>query len=114
MNDHNPRIERERRTVNAMISLYCQQQHGTRHGLCEKCTALGDYAQQRLLKCPFQESKTTCAKCPVHCYRPDERQEIRSVMRHSGPRMLYRHPVMAIQHMLDGLRQEPTRPLGGE
>ena len=92
MNDTHPRMERERETVEAMIEIYCHQQHGTSDGLCPGCETLGQYARQRLQKCPFQEGKTTCAKCPVHCYRPKMRQSIRDVMRYAGPRMLYRHP----------------------
>ncbi len=79
-------------------------------GLCPSCEALRVYARQRLQKCPFQEGKPTCAKCPVHCYKQDTRQEIRAVMRYAGPRMLYRHPKMALWHLFDGRRQEPSRP----
>ncbi len=39
------------------------------------------------------------------------REKIRRVMRYAGPRMLLRHPVMALLHMVDGLRKEPSRPL---
>ena len=95
-----PRMERERRTVEAMIEIYCQEQHETESGLCPECAMLANYAQQRLQKCPFQEGKTTCAKCPVHCYEPGARQEIRAVMRYAGPRMLYRHPKMALWHLI--------------
>jgi len=28
-------------------------------------------------------------------------------MRASGPRMLFRHPLLAIRHLLDGLREKP-------
>ena len=107
--DH-PRIQREHITVEAMIDIYCHQRHRTRKGLCPECTALRDYARQRLQKCPFQQGKPTCAKCPVHCYKPAMRQRIREVMRFAGPRMLYRHPGLALQHMVDGLRREPARP----
>lgn len=105
------RITREKRTVEAMIGLFCRAQHGTSHGLCAECTALQDYARLRLEKCPFQADKTACAKCPVHCYRPAERQQIRAVMRYAGPRMLLRHPWLALLHLLDGLRKEPARSL---
>jgi hypothetical protein len=102
------RMERERRTVEAMISIYCHQRHGTGNGLCTECKALQEYARQRLQKCPYQEGKTTCAKCPVHCYKPSMRQSIRDVMRVAGPQMLYRHPVLVLRHMVDGLRREPV------
>ena len=39
------------------------------------------------------ESKTFCSNCRVHCYCPDMREKIRMVMRFSGPRMLFYHPV---------------------
>ena len=29
----------------------------------------------------------------------------REVMRYAGPRMVYRHPILALFHLLDGFRQ---------
>jgi predicted amidophosphoribosyltransferase len=100
-------MERERKTLEAMIDLYCQGLHNSGDGLCPECHALRDYARQRLQKCPYQEGKTTCAKCPTHCYKPAMREQIRAVMRYAGPRMPVRHPLMTLQHMVDGRRQEP-------
>ncbi|MBL7200981.1 MAG: nitrous oxide-stimulated promoter family protein [Anaerolineae bacterium] len=102
-----PRMKREDKTVEAMIRMHCGDRHGGGADLCDECEALLDYARQRLGKCPFQENKTACARCPVHCYRPDMREEVRAVMRYAGPRMLYRHPVLAVLHLLDGLRRSP-------
>ncbi len=56
-----PRIRREKRTVAAMIELYCRDEHGSADGLCEECRTLHDYAMQRLDRCPFGEEKSTCA-----------------------------------------------------
>jgi hypothetical protein len=111
---NHPRITRERKTVEAMIDIYCQERHSTGNGLCQECKALRDYARQRLQRCPYQEGKTTCAKCPIHCYRPAMREQIRAVMRYAGPRMPYRHPLMALQHMVDGRRKEPIGAGEGE
>ena len=30
------------------------------------------------------------------------RERVREVMRYSGPRMLWRHPVLAAAHLMDG------------
>ena len=103
------RLIRERRTVTAMIRLYCRDQHGTQAELCAECQSLLDYADERLAKCPFQENKTVCAKCQVHCYKAQMRERIRVVMRYAGPRMLRRHPLLTVQHLWDGLRKEPRR-----
>lgn len=113
MRDH-PRMERERRTVRAMIGLYCGGQHGSTGLLCPTCQELRDYARKRLEHCPYQEGKTTCAKCPIHCYRPDMRERIRLVMRYAGPRMLLRHPLMTFQHLLDGRRNKPVNTRAAE
>jgi hypothetical protein len=37
------------------------------------------------------------------------RERIREVMRYSGPRMLLSHPLMAIRHLIDGLRKPRLR-----
>jgi hypothetical protein len=105
MRNKNARISRERNTVVVMIALYCRKHHFA-DGLCVQCKELLEYTHERLDKCPFGEGKTTCARCSVHCYIPEMRQKVKVVMRYSGPRMLYKHPVMAIQHFIDGRRKE--------
>ncbi len=99
----NHRLARERRTISVMIQIYCQGSHHSNGHLCPECEQLAAYAMQRLDKCPFQAAKPTCAKCPIHCYRPAMRQQVRQVMRYAGPRMMLRHPFLAILHSLDGV-----------
>ncbi len=94
-------ISREKRIVEQMIRLYCRRKEGNRE-LCQKCKALLEYAHQRLDACKFGERKTSCRKCPLHCYKPEMRERIRAVMRYAGPRMLLYHPVSAIKHFLNG------------
>jgi hypothetical protein len=108
------RMSRERKTLEVMIRLHCRGRHGRRGRLCLECADLEAYAEARLRRCPFQEGKTTCAKCPVHCYEPAMRERIRAAMRYAGPRMLYRHPILALFHYLDGLREKPLRKDGRE
>jgi len=98
------RIERERRTVEAMLGLYCRGRHGGR-GLCGECQELRGYAMRALDRCPYREDKPVCSKCKIHCYRPEMRERIKAVMRYSGPRMLVHHPILAIEHLMDGLRR---------
>jgi hypothetical protein len=105
------RLERERRTVRAMVELYCAAHHGT-DGLCAACTALADYADRRLDRCPYGPDKPTCVSCPIHCYRAEPREQMRAVMRFAGPRMLRCHPVLAVFHLVDGRRPPPPRPAG--
>ncbi len=102
------RIERESKTVSAMIALYCRNNHGAGNNLCFECSLLEDYANIHLHRCPFQAGKTTCVKCTTHCFSTVNRDKIRMIMRYSGPRMLYKHPLATIQHLIDGRRQKPV------
>lgn len=99
-----PRINRERKTLELMITLFCRDHHKTKQEICTECQELVGYARLRLKNCPFQEKKTTCGNCRIHCYKPVMREKIRQVMRYAGPRMLWRHPLLAIGHMVDGWR----------
>lgn len=99
-------MQKEYKTIEAMISLYCRERHQTKRGeLCYSCGKLSAYAKSRLDKCPFAGDKPTCAKCSVHCYKPDERKQIAQVMRYAGPRMMRSHPLLAIRHLLRKLKK---------
>lgn len=95
-------------TLTAMVRIYCNAHHEAGPN-CMECKELVDYAHVRLDKCPFQEKKPTCSKCTVHCYRPEMRDKVRSVMRFSGLRMILHHPVMAVRHLMDGTRKPQAR-----
>lgn len=102
------REQRERQTIQAMFRIYCRDRHGSAdQKLCPACQELENYALARLARCPFQENKPACAKCSVHCYKPDMRQQVRQVMRHAGPKMLLHHPILALRHLLDERRPAP-------
>ena len=91
----------ELKTVRRMIEIYCHGHHGTKgRELCEDCEDLVKYAETRVEQCPHMEEKTFCSMCKTHCYAPTYREKIRQVMRYSGPRMLWRNPIMTIRHLL--------------
>jgi len=90
-----------------MVRMYCRDTHGSQSGLCDACAEMHEYAQKRLDRCRFGPDKPVCSKCPVHCYRPEMRQRVAVVMRHSGPRMLKRHPVLGLSHLVDKRRPAP-------
>ncbi|MGI1659421.1 MAG: nitrous oxide-stimulated promoter family protein [Desulfitobacterium sp.] len=95
------RAQREKKTVEVMIKLYCKDNHKTESELCTVCQELFSYSLKRAENCMFGEDKPVCGDCTVHCYKKDMREKIRVVMRYSGPRMILQHPVMAIQHLVD-------------
>ena len=120
MSDRRPReparIAREKRTIEAMVQIYCRAHHGTGGVLCAECQSLYDYAVCRLDRCPYGSAKTTCVRCPTHCYKPAMRASVKEVMRYAGPRLLFRRPILALLHMLDARRKpggdDKDRPAG--
>jgi len=100
-----PRLQREFKTVSAMVEIYCQAHHDTPFSACAECRALLDYAKARLTNCPFREKKPTCANCSIHCYQQTKQEQVKQVMRFAGPRMLLKHPVLAFYHLLDQWRK---------
>jgi hypothetical protein len=105
-----PRLARELATLGAMARIYCHDVHVQDAGLCADCQRLLDYATRRLDRCVFGDDKPTCANCKVHCYNAAMRENVRVVMRYAGPRMLWRHPRLAIAHFVDGRREAPELP----
>ena len=91
------RIEKEKKVVELMIRIYCKKKESNT-SLCEDCKALLNYAIARLDHCPFEEHKSSCKECVIHCYKPDIRIKMKQVMRFSGPRMLLYHPIEFLKH----------------
>ncbi|MCP4593416.1 MAG: nitrous oxide-stimulated promoter family protein, partial [bacterium] len=50
------------------------------------------------------DDKGPCSKCEVHCYKPQMRARVQAVMRYAGPRMMTRHPVMGLRHVVKSLK----------
>jgi len=104
-------IQRENRTLRAMVGIYCRGTHGHKGALCSECTELTDYAAQRVARCPWGDAKPACAQCTIHCYKPAMRQRVIAVMRYAGPRMAVRHPVFALLHLLRRSLRPGGRPV---
>lgn len=109
------RREREKRVISQMIAIYCNGNHREGDGrdghkpsckaycgeaICEECLKMDDYAVERTQMCRNMSTKTNCEECENHCYVPEMRRQIRAVMRYAGPRMIYKHPISAIRHLL--------------
>ncbi|POE04348.1 nitrous oxide-stimulated promoter family protein [Pectobacterium odoriferum] len=100
--------QREIRTVGLMIELY--EKHHPETDDNAQYKDLFNYAIKRLERCQFGEDKPACKHCPIHCYQPARREAIKAIMRWSGPRMLLRHPILAIRHLIDDHRPVPDYP----
>lgn len=99
-------LNTEFKTVSAMVEIYCKAHHNTQ-GLCSECVDLIAYAETKLDRCPYGDKKPTCNRCPIHCYKPEPKEQMRLVMRYSGPRMLVHHPLLAVRHLVHEKRAVP-------
>lgn len=104
-------MSHEKKVVKIMIAIFCRDHHSenksfvkTEGEFCGECGELFEYAMRRLNQCPYQEKKPSCEQCKIHCYEPAMREKIRKVMKFSGPKMIFKHPVLAITHLKDKLK----------
>ncbi|MFI3283959.1 MAG: nitrous oxide-stimulated promoter family protein [Erysipelotrichaceae bacterium] len=79
--------------VKLMIQLYIKKHP-------EEMNDLAEYATNKIQKCPCMETKTFCSKCTIHCYDEKHHLQIKKVMRYSGPRMIFYHPMLTLKHYL--------------
>ncbi|KAE8178363.1 nitrous oxide-stimulated promoter family protein [Photobacterium carnosum] len=101
----------EFRTITAMIDLYCLKHHqinNNKFQRCDDCEQFRIYVKQRLDRCPYGEDKPSCKRCPIHCYKPQQKIKSQTIMRYSGPKMLIKHPIMAIKHLIKDKRAIPV------
>lgn len=103
------RREREKKTISQMIAMHCAGNHSadTRteqafcgERVCPACAELDAYAVLRTQRCRKMDVKTSCEECGNRCYAPEMREKIRAAMRYSGPRMITKHPIAAVRHLL--------------
>jgi hypothetical protein len=89
----------EKKTLMAMIKIYCRANHKM-GSICLECNKLTEYAFLRVEKCRYRENKPACKRCPTHCYNNENRKKIKEIMRFSGKKMLFKHPVLSVKHLL--------------
>ena len=98
-----------KKTIQTMISMYCRANHskitGKNNKLCDECLGIEKYSLSKLKLCPFGSQKPNCPKCPIHCYSQEMREKIAVIMKYSGPGMIFKHPVLALFHILNNFRK---------
>lgn len=82
----------------SMIDLYYQKSNETPDINHEE---MKNYAKKRLEHCPHGENKPTCKNCTIHCYQTKYRNQMKKIMRFSGPRIMLYHPILALKHYLN-------------
>lgn len=105
------KLNSEFNTVTAMIDLYCLKHHqinANKFQRCTDCEQFRSYVKHRLDRCPYGENKPSCKQCPIHCYRPQQKVNSQTIMRYSGPKMIVKHPIMAIRHLIHDKRSIPA------
>jgi hypothetical protein len=115
-----PKVAKDTRTLADFTVIYCRGNHASSarrpvetdaarldvYGrkapvLCAECEAHLAYGEKRRAFCP-KHPKPFCANCDVHCYRDDEREWQRQMMRYSGRRsMLHGHAIDGLKHLVE-------------
>ncbi len=100
------KLEREKVTIMKMVKIYCARFHKPEGELCANCQALAEYAMNCVTRCHYGEDKPVCGLCPTNCFFEDSYTRIAAIMRYAGPRMLYKHPLLACSHIYDAIKRK--------
>lgn len=113
-------VRTDTRTLGDFVGIYCKGNHADRarmaiasdaaslgvYGrkapvLCDECAEHLRYAEKRRAYCP-KDPKPFCAHCDTHCYKSEEREWQRSMMRYSGPRSIWHgYAIDGVKHALE-------------
>lgn len=116
-----PKVVSDTRLLGDFAVLYCKGNHadaakaplasdGAALGVygakppvvCVRCADLLAYAEKRRAFCP-KDPKPFCSHCDTHCYKQEQAEYMREVMRYAGPRsLLHGHAVDGIKHAIEG------------
>ncbi len=102
----NARIDKDRKTLEAIGLIYCKAHHGGAKdaaGLCPSCRHTIEGTLERTASCPYGH-EGNCEDCDIHCQRGEARERIREIMRYAAPRMTFRHPIMTLGYLRKKLR----------
>lgn len=94
------KINKEKDIVKTMIAMYSKGHDKVPFDENKEMQNLYAYCQLKLSKCPFKDKKKFCSNCTIHCYEITRRNQIKKVMKYSGPRMIFKHPILLIKHCL--------------
>lgn len=95
---------REKKVITEMVKLYCRKNHKSGE-LCDECKEVLNYSLKRLDHCKFMETKTFCSNCKSPCYNMEMKEKVKKIMKFSGPRMLFYHPLLVIYHIISGIKK---------
>lgn len=72
--------------------------------LCPDCYSLCKEVTAHTSRCPHMAYKSFCHYCPRPCYRKERLEAVKPVMKYSGPRLILRHPILAIRHLITTIK----------
>ncbi len=122
-----PKVIADTRVVAGLAAIYCRGNHADRTrpsltsdgrdlgvygrrapAMCPECAEHIRYAEKRRAFCP-KDPKPFCAHCDTHCYRSDEAEWQRQMMRYAGPRSLWHgYAIPGIKHALEARKWRKT------
>jgi hypothetical protein len=97
-------VKKDSKVLEHFIQIYCDTKHikaikSEKEGLtlCPECYETLVYSRLRRELCPL-DPKPACKNCEIHCYKPDQRQKIKDIMRHSGMHLIKRGRIDMLLH----------------
>ncbi len=104
---------KEKELITIMINIYNKKKFKQKQ-LTKEMQELLDYAYVRIENCPHRKKnvngeKPFCSCCTIQCYKADMKQKMVEVMKFSGPRLIFLHPIVSIDHLQKTLKFKKSK-----
>ena len=58
----------------------------------------------------LRREETRLRKCKIHCYGKGYKERAKEIMAFSGPKLLLKHPILSMRHIMALFREPPEKP----
>jgi len=96
------RLKIEKKVFEKMVLIYCKNNHQKKPP-CDNCKEILKYGLGKIENCYYGENKPFCSKCKIHCYKDDMKKKVKEIMRYSGPRIFFYHPLISLKHLISSI-----------
>src|SRR6056297_90918 len=96
------RLEMEKKVLRKMVHIYCRGNH-SKNSPCSECMEVINYGLNKIDSCIYGINKPFCSKCTIHCYEENMKKKVKDIMRYSGPRIIFYHPIISLKHFLSSI-----------
>lgn len=87
-------IDYKKQLLDIMFDIYIKDHESEKDSM----ESLRLYSHNRLENCQNKDKRNFCSSCSIRCFSKNRREDIKRVMKYSGPRLIFYRPLALLRH----------------